>query len=130
MIVLSCLSPTAHGHTLLQVYLLRPGKMKKPEGYGAGTVTDAANQAAAAPEQYLDKLDRPLAQGGITRPERAYRDKPCAVDITTGQVKQQVLYLADAQVLQAFANARTHTFQYANGITESRWLISIKFIHR
>ena len=104
------LAPAAQARTLLQAGLLRPGKMKEPEGYGPGTVADAAQQAPAPSRRRLDQFNRPLAQSGVAGPQTTDGNKPGPVDIPVGKVKQQVLDLADSQVLQAFTDARTNAF--------------------
>ena len=114
------LAPAAQAHALFQAGLLRPGEMKEPEGYGPGTVADAAQQAPAPSCRHLDQFDRPLAQGAVAGPQAADGNKPGPVDIPMGKVKQQVLNLADSQVLQAFTGARTNTFQGADGCAKRR----------
>ena len=116
------LTPAAQAHALLQAGLLRPGEMKEPEGYGPGTVADAAQQAPAPSHRRLDQFDRPLAQGAVAGLQAADGNKPGPVDIPVGKVKQQVLDLADSQVLQAFADARTDAFQGADGCAK-RWYL-------
>lgn len=102
----------------MQAILLRLGEVEQAHAEQAGLVRDAADQAAASPEQHLAAHNLTLDDHGHTQLQSPDRGQPGAVLVFIGQVKQQVADRVQANTGALFSQLGANAVQLLDGLVE------------